>query len=153
MSARGARPSLFNVFSGIFSESNLNLIFPFEEDYRILSLAIVCTDRGMVSQFERFHQRGDISSFYRYMVPSGNSIPDLTSIGVSEQFVHEERNGVIVEAHFPNIIKSKLLIDKLEQCNIPFNAKIEKFGLSFPNPTDPSDVITIRTERPSLDLD
>ena len=131
-------------FLGPVASSDKGLFFPLEVDTRMSGIAVVCCDRGMQAQFERFRERREIEFMYRIMVSSKSHRtpnPDLEQpIEITE--LTSEDGGRALDLKADKYLPVSKLVDLV---GAPLgDLSIHLYSWSFPNPTDPhSQEVTI----------
>lgn len=84
LTRRGAQPCVTDVLPALLGDHINHIRFPIDIDSRYYGLAVVTTDSGMQSQFERFRLRNSIKFWYKLTV-SGD--PPASS-GEEEFVIH-----------------------------------------------------------------
>ena len=104
-------------------------------DTRIRGLALVCTDRGMQSQFERFKTQNNIEYTYRVVLKSHGEVTDIESdtlrVTINETFTNE----VDVDVWSSVFLTSRAIQDLLQH-EIMYHS-ITLHRLKFPDPLNP----------------
>lgn len=129
-----AEASLEGYMSNLVTD-NSKLYFPQEMDTRICGLAIVCTDRGMQSQFERFKTQNNIEYTYRVVLESHAEVTDTESdtlrVTINETFTNEVDVDV-----WSSVFLTSRAIQDLFQHEIMYHS-ITLHRLKFPDPLNP----------------
>ena len=131
-------------FLGPVASPDKGLFFPLEVDTRMSAIAVVCCDRGMQAQFERFRERREIEFMYRIMVSTNSKCtpnPDIKQpIEIKEGT--SEDGGRLFDIKADKYLPVPNLVDLI---GAPLgDLSIHLYSWSFPNPTDPhSQEITI----------
>lgn len=129
-----AEASLEAYMSTIVADAS-KLYFPFELDSRISGLSVVCTDRGMQSQFERFRVKNDIEYTYRLILGDPKVLESVLSDDISVHNCGEVPNGIDVDVCsqvFCTVAKLQHLFD-----NLVISDSINLHALKFPDPVHP----------------
>ncbi len=110
LSRRGGSPSVGSVLSASLGTDSL--YFPFEVDRRIWAVGIVCTDRGMNSQFEKFKEFEEIEYFYKIK----NEIIQTNKL-IKKLEIDENSKICLFKIKFPD----------------PFNPRTDEITVSIPD--------------------
>ena len=142
--ASDSQPSIERYLSPIIGSNKL--YFPIEMDSRMRALAVVCTDRGLQAQFEKFKQMGLIKSTYHVGLDCACKDIGTTSLpsGMRLTCVDADGDAGLMEVDKPVTI-SKLngaLAGRLR------NNHINLFRLVFPDPLNPKGGQDLTIEAP-----
>ena len=130
---RGSGASV-QAFLGPLLSRESSIYFPFELDSRIAGLGVVCTDRGMQSQFERFKIRSELEFRYSILIKSGSrdsSFPPNYSVEYSET----ESLSPLLMVRAPQIIPVRRLGEFMKSEIEAENVRL--YSISFPDPLKP----------------
>jgi len=142
--ASQSQPSIERYLNPIIGAEKL--YFPMEFDTRIRALAIVCTDRGVQAQFEKFKQLGLIQSTYRIGLdcPCRGIVNSTPPVGMRITCKDPEIPEAIVELDQPStVLKLRAAVSgRLRDYDINL------FKLVFPDPLNPKGSENLVIEAP-----
>ena len=132
---RGAGSSVESFLAPILTGKS-RLYFPFELDSRTTGLGVVCTDRGMQSQFERFRIRNDME--FRYSIRVSDSVGEIRQTNFPSKIsVKTNANGFTsLEVLSKEVLPIRRLNEYLQTEINPENVRL--YSLEFPDPLKPS---------------
>ena len=110
------------------------LYFPIEVDSRMSAIAIVCTDRGMQAQFERFKDKQDLRFSYSVLLQS--DVRSIKEHGVNVSCHRDPMSGRMqgcIDADY--LFTFTRLNDTLQGRILGNNVHLHT--LSFPDPLNP----------------
>jgi 23S rRNA-/tRNA-specific pseudouridylate synthase len=131
-----AEATVEGFISTIVTDADSKVYFPNELDTRICGLALVCTDRGMQSQFERFKNKHEIEYLYRVVVDPRKQIKRIATDNLKVEIVGEDSRHFDVDVRSSSFLSSKKIHELFT--NDVIDHSINLYGLKFPDPLDPT---------------
>jgi hypothetical protein len=147
LASRGAGPAVESFLAPVLRGES-RLYFPFELDSRSTGLGVICTDRGMQSQFERFKVRDQMRFKYSIRVKNIEAetpeVPPFVTLKVIDEDKHifEISSGVVLPfRRFNEFRRLELEPENVHLYSIefpdPFQASVRNLTISIPeNPPE-----------------